>query len=471
MTPANFTTASQRKPSLALRSQQLSQGGSSGGGGQKLSAYDRANFPARRRLARRDVKYIVFEGGGGKGFAYSGALQALQDKRVIGYIEPDSGSLPTSDGQKHSRLDFTKTYGVGGASVGAITALLVSIGYTPTELSDLMKQKEKFLAFFDGGFNGKAADGTQVQRLVPVYGGALPVQDTKQLLKKAGATLVGLLTTLGLARYCVAFWPLLIYVVDIMRDKIKQYGKTPPFDALLANWQDFAVNFDEDWGFFAGYAARQLFDQLLAARLPLGQDGKPQANATFEQHLQYFQVELLVTGTNIETGKSVVFSARDTPKFSVADAVRISMGVPLVFKPVRIQDDATIAKIGPDSRGVWVDGGLLNNVPFREFDDRPGANPKTLALRLELEQVTSLTTLKQFAANYFALALFGPGESFVSSAHQYQSIVLDTRGLSLLDFAPDQRVVSNVMRAAYHTVEQYFDPTSSNKPSLTTLSD
>jgi len=69
----------------------------------------------------------------------------------------------------------------------------------------------------------------------------------------------------------------------------------------------------------------------------------------------------------------------------VADAVRMSMGIPFVFKPIRIRSDHPLAADHPELVGCWVDGGLLNNIPFREFDDRPGPNPKTLALRLEME--------------------------------------------------------------------------------------
>jgi predicted acylesterase/phospholipase RssA len=92
----------------------------------------------RRRLLKEQVKYIVFEGGGGKGFACLGALRALKLLNVLQYINPKSSDVPTADGKKHSRLDFRVTRSVGGSSAGAITAFLLSIGYTPGELEALM---------------------------------------------------------------------------------------------------------------------------------------------------------------------------------------------------------------------------------------------------------------------------------------------------------------------------------------------
>jgi predicted acylesterase/phospholipase RssA len=423
----------------------------------------------KRRLTPREIKYIVFEGGGGKGFAYLGALRALEKLGVLKYISPASSDVPTADNKRHSRLDFRTIKGIGGASAGAITALLLSIGYTPQELADLMSDTGKFLAFFDGGFNDPK--DANIKRLRPIYQGCESVPDTaeednwKTYLPYAedfagleAAILPPELRFLGL-------FPTIADTIDQIRSVLRRYRDVPPFQTLIPNWKEFVVNFPRDWGLFAGCAARQWFDKLITDRMPV--PAQPQKSVTFEDHYQHFRVELLVTGTNLLTGKSEVFSHLDTPGFSVADAVRISMGIPFAFKPVII-DDST-AGVG-QSKGVWVDGGLLNNVPFREFDDRPGANPKTLALRLDIEpaQPPPIKTLQEFLAKYLTLALGGPGEAYITSAHAFQTIVLDTTGLSLLDFAPQLQVRQRAERAAYMTTYNYFRG-HPNTPSFTAV--
>ena len=66
---------------------------------------------------------------------------------------------------------------------------------------------------------------------------------------------------------------------------------------------------------------------------------------------------LYFMGTNLSTRFSEVFSAEHTPRVCVADAVRISMSIPLFFA----------AKRSP--RGdVYVDGGVLDNYPVKLFD-------------------------------------------------------------------------------------------------------
>jgi NTE family protein len=62
-------------------------------------------------------------------------------------------------------------------------------------------------------------------------------------------------------------------------------------------------------------------------------------------------------GTNLTTRFSEVFSFEHTPRVCIADAVRISMSIPLFFAAIRnFRDD------------VYVDGGVLDNFPIKLFD-------------------------------------------------------------------------------------------------------
>ncbi len=69
--------------------------------------------------------------------------------------------------------------------------------------------------------------------------------------------------------------------------------------------------------------------------------------------------DLYFMGTNLSTGFGEVFSCEHTPRMCVADAVRISMSIPLFFAAKR------------SLRGdVYVDGGVVDNYPVKLFDRR-----------------------------------------------------------------------------------------------------
>jgi hypothetical protein len=256
----------------------------------------------------------------------------------------------------------------------------VSIGFNANELTKFMEQTH-FETFFDGGINLKRADGTferradgtKVKRLLPKYRKeyvhVLETEPEKHLLTilrgakgflAFEAALLGRESDFGMLPEFVGEW------IRAFGGAVAKHRDEPPFNIILPHLSEFAVTLTSDWGLFAGSAARTLFDRVLGERMPLV-DGKPKKNTTFKEHYRAFQVELIVTGTNLETGKTQVFSCSDTPDVSVADAVRISIGIPFAFKPVVISNDDHSPK--PDIKGVWVDGGLLNNLPFREFDD------------------------------------------------------------------------------------------------------
>jgi NTE family protein len=76
-------------------------------------------------LKPEDIAYLALEGGGGKGFAYLGALQLLD---------------------KHKVLDQIK--GVAGTSAGAITALMISLRMKADEIAKKIDETD-FTEFFD----------------------------------------------------------------------------------------------------------------------------------------------------------------------------------------------------------------------------------------------------------------------------------------------------------------------------------
>lgn len=105
-----------------------------------------------------------------------------------------------------------------------------------------------------------------------------------------------------------------------------------------------------EFGWHKGDYFREWIGGLIRAKMG-------SAEATFNDFSAAERPDLYMIGSNISTGWSEIFSAEHTPTVRVADAVRISMSLPLFFAAVR------------NVRGdVFVDGGLLNNFPIKLFD-------------------------------------------------------------------------------------------------------
>src|SRR5688572_20785238 len=83
--------------------------------------------------AHGQYKNLVLEGGGARGLAYAGVFNVLEEKGILQGIEK-----------------------VGGSSAGSIAGMMVSIGYTASEIDSMMVEL-KLQRFNDGkgGLLGK----------------------------------------------------------------------------------------------------------------------------------------------------------------------------------------------------------------------------------------------------------------------------------------------------------------------------
>lgn len=75
-----------------------------------------------------DIRNLAFEGAGIRGIAYAGVIEVLEKNDKLQHVQK-----------------------VGGTSAGALTALMVSLGYTSTEIGDIISSTQ-FRKFNDGRF-------------------------------------------------------------------------------------------------------------------------------------------------------------------------------------------------------------------------------------------------------------------------------------------------------------------------------
>lgn len=110
------------------------------------------------------------------------------------------------------------------------------------------------------------------------------------------------------------------------------------------------------------------FRRWIAEKISIKLTGQRHNSPTFEQ----LPIPLTVIAADIVRQQVKVFSRRRTPDVAVADAVRMSMSIPLFFCPVRLGEE------------VIVDGGVLSNFPAWAFEEeRKTALLPILGFRLQ----------------------------------------------------------------------------------------
>ena len=168
--------------------------------------------------------------------------------------------------------------------------------------------------------------------------------------------------------------------------------------------------------------------------------------ATFNDfHMRGYR-DLYIAAANLSRKHTEFFSYQTTPEVAVADAVRLSMSIPLFFEAVRFDG----IKFGKGD--YFVDGGLFDNYPIHLFDQpdfarlnpfyRNGINWETLGLFLKSEDMECVSdpllpdnlfeflnlTLRSF---YDTHELSNLEKSLVD---QKRSVIINDCGVSSLQF-------------------------------------
>ncbi|PVZ82200.1 patatin [Serratia sp. S1B] len=191
------------------------------------------------------------------------------------------------------------------------------------------------LVFEGGGVKGIA------------YIGALSVLEDKEIIstiERIGGTSAGAINAilLGLG-FSLKETMDLLESLDFNRFMDDSWGIVRDTDRLI-----------EQFGWYKGDYFRNWIAQLIKEKT--GSSETTFADVEAMKEKRGFK-SLYFMGTNLSTSFSEIFSAEHTPRYCIADAVRISMSIPLFFAAKRsVRGD------------VYVDGGVLDNYPIKLFD-------------------------------------------------------------------------------------------------------
>lgn len=227
-------------------------------------------------------------------------------------------------------------------------------------------------------------------------------------------------------------------------------------DSLFGN-VDCAYRLIKDYGW---YSSEYFYDWLKARiaeqfdptkKLPPYTFGDF-ADRTLHKNGQDFK-ELYVVGTDLSTKTTAIFCKKDTPDMEVAEAVRISMSVPLFFEAVH----SSCGRGYPPR--VYADGGLLFNYPITLFDKEM---PPSLTLGAVLKSSSptpTVNSLLDYVVNLMSCSTAIQRQLYENSPlNQSRSIAIDTGEVPSMNFDikagdPTYRFLYN---QGYTAAEAYF---------------
>lgn len=150
------------------------------------------------------------------------------------------------------------------------------------------------------------------------------------------------------------------------------------------------------------------------------------AHTTFGEALARGCKQLRVVGVNITQRSVRVFPDEGSMDMPIADAVRISMSIPLFFASVRHKND------------VYVDGGVMWNYPIGVFDKPGQLNAETMGFHVAntpvLPQTKTRTPHDYFAGLFGALIRQQESDLNHRPLDRMRTVTVPDGGISLTDF-------------------------------------
>lgn len=340
--------------------------------------------------------------------------------------------------EKEKLFNLKSLRRIGGTSAGAIIAALIGVGYTLDELENILSNQLNFKDLLDNNDDYK----NQFFQL------------KKNLAEKNCIELVA------------------YFIKKLIQHNIKH----PMVDIFLnTSWTAIDTAISKNYGIFSGDRLRNFLEGLIQQKTKM-------SNTTFfDLHKKIIEggkncpfKHIYITGVDLITRRTFKFSHKHSPHVPIADAIRISVSIPIMFEPVTYTFKN---QYGQDINGVFVDGGVFDNYPvwmfdntkyLNETDSSVGSkffNTETLGLRIldpnhknHLESIEMVENISRDASvirslNTYLNALMKTLMNKQESDHHRQkddrqrTVYIDSCNVQMLDLDLSDKQVQDLIRA------------------------
>ena len=160
-------------------------------------------------------------------------------------------------------------------------------------------------------------------------------------------------------------------------------------------------------------------------------------DCTFKEHYKITKKKLVITGSNINTQKTEIFSKDKTPNMSIYTALLISIALPLLFQPIKYNGF------------FYVDGGTYLNYPIEISDDIN----QTLGIILGMSRTENINDFMK----YIGVLMGGQGDSFnLYNKYKDRTIDLSIIDVNSINFDYNMLEKHNMLTQGYEETEKFF---------------
>ena len=166
-------------------------------------------------------------------------------------------------------------------------------------------------------------------------------------------------------------------------------------------------------------------------------------NITFKELYDKTNIKLTMIGCHLNTMNTILYNHETSPDMNVIDALRISISVPIIFDPVKINGD------------YYVDGGLTNNYAIDIFDKDID---NTLGILLD---DTTKIIINSFDSYMMSIILSSFNSQNIIKKKQYKNNTICIQvAINSMDFSMSIDTKKELIQYGYTIIKDYYTDVS-----------
>lgn len=170
---------------------------------------------------------------------------------------------------------------------------------------------------------------------------------------------------------------------------------------------------------------------------------------TFKQLLKLRGIDLNIGSTNLNKYKSVYFNNVISPNLRIIRAIRMSIGIPLVFSSVKYKGE------------VYVDGGVINSYPIKNVDNLENVLGLKILLDNELKELVDekIENIGDYLYHVFYCYMLQKETSTTLSMEYSDYTVFINPGkiIHSIKFDLSESDKRNLIECGYQETKRYFE--------------
>lgn len=159
---------------------------------------------------------------------------------------------------------------------------------------------------------------------------------------------------------------------------------------------------------------------------------------TLKEIYDKYGKQIILTATNLNERKTYYFNKDNYPDLSLAQAVRMSMSIPLFFVPVYYQNS------------YWIDGGYLDNYPFDYCDT---FFPRKLAIGFKLmgdaPEKYTISGWSSLMTNLIECSVAKIEKLLTKEIDDDRTVLIDTFDISTVQFDISESDIDRLIESGY----------------------